>query len=120
MVDTRPPATAQEVIENKMDYLAEMIGNVHELVEQRSSNDEALRAAVRAGIVAAASDPDVWAVAITTLRSQMHHEAGSWLFGGVRAFFSRVAWVCLIGLGVYLIGGWSALMALVKTGATNP
>lgn len=120
MVDTRPPASAQEIIENKMDYLAEMIGNVHELVEQRSPNDQALRAAVRDGIVAAASDPDVWAVAINTLRSQMHHEAGSWLFGGVRAFFSRLMWVCLIGLGIYMLGGWSALVAFVKTGAPHP
>ena len=114
------PLPAHQALDRKLDYLAEMVGDVHELVDKRSPNEEALRAAVRDGIVAAASDPDVWAVAITSLRSQMHHEAGSWLFGGVRAVFSRLMWVCLIGLGIYMLGGWSALIAFVKTGAPHP
>jgi hypothetical protein len=119
MTDSTPP-TPQQALDRKMDYLAEMIGDVHQLVDKRSPSEEALRAAVRDGIVAAASDPDVWSVALATLRAQANSEAGSWLFGGVRAFLSRVAWLCLIGLGIYLVGGWAALMAFIKTGATQP
>jgi hypothetical protein len=115
-----PDITPTQALERKLDYLAEMVGDVHELVERRSPNEETLRAAVRDGIVAAASDPGVWSVALATLRDQAQSEAGGWLFGGVRAFFSRVAWLCLIGLGVYLVGGWAALAAFIKTGATHP
>lgn len=106
-----------ESFERQIDHLATMIGDVHELVEQRTPTEEMLRAAVRDGIVSAASSPEVWAVALAALRDQMHVGAGSWLFGGIQAFFSRLAWIFLIGLGIYLIGGWSALLAFIKTGA---
>ena len=109
--------TPSQALDRKMDALADMVGDLHELVESRSPNEEALRIAVRDGIVAAASDPEVWSVAIGTLRKQAHAEAGGWLFGGLSAFFSKVAWLFLIGLGIYLIGGWSALVAFVKSGA---
>ena len=120
MPPIKPDLTPHQALDSKLDYLAEMVGDVHELVEQRSPNEEALRAAVRDGIVAAASDPDVWSVALATLRAQAQSEAGGWLFGGLRAFFSRVAWLFVIGLGIYLVGGWAALVAVIKTGATHP
>jgi len=110
--------TPQQVLERKMDYLAEMVGDLHQQVEQRSPDAMALRAAVRDGIVAAASDPEVWSVAIGTLRQQAQSEAGGWLFGGLAAFFSKLAWVLVIGLGIYLVGGWSALAAFLKHGST--
>ncbi|MFN8993711.1 MAG: hypothetical protein ACK5X3_08660, partial [Pseudomonadota bacterium] len=91
-----------------------------ELDWDRAVNATNVGVAVRDGIVAAASDPSVWSVALATLRAQAQSEAGGWLFGGLRAFVSRVAWLCLIGLGVYLVGGWAALAAFIKTGATHP
>jgi hypothetical protein len=115
-MDSLPPITPAQALDRKMDHLAEMVGNLQEAVENRTPTDEALRIAVRDGIVAAASDPVVWSVAIGTLRKQAQAEAGGWLFGGLGAFFSRLAWVFIIGLGIYLIGGWSALVGFVKHG----
>lgn len=121
MTDPGPSTlTPTQALDRKMDALADMVGELHELVENRSPNEEALRIAVRDGIVAAASDPAVWSVAIGTLRKQAQSEAGGWLFGGLGALFSRLAWVLLIGLGIYLIGGWSALVAFLKHGTTAP
>lgn len=112
--------TPQQALDRKMDALADMIGNVHELVERRTPSDEAVRVAVRDGIVAAASDREVWATAIGTLREQAKSEAGGWLFGGIKSFFTRVAWILVIGLGIYLVGGWSALVAFLKHGGSAP
>ncbi len=116
-MDSRPP-TPMEALDRKMDALAEMIGNVHETVENRTPDELALRAAVRDGIVAAASDSHVWSVAIETLQGQAQKQAGGWLLGGIKAVFVRLAWVFVIGLGIYLIGGWSALVAFLKHGST--
>lgn len=75
---------------------------------------EQLSKAVRDGIRAAVSDPEMWAAATAAIQSKAAAEAGGWLFGGLRTILSRIAWVCVIGMGVYLVGGWGALAALVK------
>jgi uncharacterized membrane protein YdbT with pleckstrin-like domain len=112
--------TPNQVVESKIDGLAEMIGAVHESVEARQVDVDAIRIAVRDGIVAAASDREVWKLALDTLvpvaRQHAQAEAGSWLLGGMKAFFSRLAWVVVIGMGIYLVGGWSALVAFFKHG----
>ncbi len=118
MPDTRPPLTHAEALDLKMDALADMIGNVHELVESRSPNEEALRTAVRDGIVAAASDPHVWSVAIETLKGQAQSQAGGWLIGRVKSFISTILWVFVLGMLVYMMGGWSALVTFLKHGTT--
>ena len=112
--------TPQQVLERKLDFLAEMVGEVQTQVEQRSPTNEALRIAVRDGIVGAASDPEVWAVAIGALRQQAQTEAGGWLFGGLKAFLNRILWVALIGVAIYLVGGWSALVSFLKHGGAAP
>lgn len=119
--DTGPSTlTPHQALDRKLDYLAEMVGDVHTLVERRTPSEEALRTAVRDGIVAAASDPDVWSVAIGTLRQQAQAEAGGWLFGGLKAFLSKLAWIVVIVVAIYLVGGWSAVVAFLKTGGTQP
>lgn len=112
--------TPQQILERKMDYLAEMVGDLQQSVEERSPTNEALRVAVRDGIVAAASDPEVWSVAIGTLRQQAQAEAGGWLFGGLKAFLSKLAWIAVVVVAIYLVGGWSAVVAFLKTGGTQP
>lgn len=70
--------------------------------------------ATAAGIKKALSDPDMWAAASEGMRKHAATEAGGWLISGVKAGVSRIAWIMLIGLGVYLIGGWAALVSLFK------
>jgi hypothetical protein len=115
-----PPLTPQQVVERKLDGLAEMIGATHEAVESRQIDVDAIRIAVRDGIVSAASDREVWRVALETLvpiaREQAQAEAGGWLLGGIKTLASRIAWVMLIGVAIYLVGGWSALVAFFKHG----
>jgi threonine/homoserine/homoserine lactone efflux protein len=109
--------TPSQIIERKMDYLAEMIGDVQQNIERRSPSEEAMRTAVRDGIVAAASDPHVWSVAIETLKQNAQNQAGGWLLGRVKSFLSTLAWLFVIGMLVYMMGGWSALMSFLKTGS---
>jgi hypothetical protein len=116
-----PALTPQQVVERKLDGLAEMIGAAHEAVESRQIDVDAIRIAVRDGIVAAASDREVWKLALDTLvpvaRQHAQAEAGGWLLGGIKAFLSKLAWVAVIGVGIYLLGGWSALVAFFKHGS---
>jgi hypothetical protein len=116
-----PALTPQQVVERKLDGLAEMIGAAHEAVESRQIDVDAIRIAVRDGIVAAASDREVWKLALDTLvpvaRQHAQAEAGGWLLGGIKAFLSKLAWVAVIGMGIYLLGGWAALVAFFKHGS---
>lgn len=72
--------------------------------------------AVSEGIRIAVSDPDVWAAALEAMQMHAKAEAGGWLFGGIKALISKLAWILVIGTGVYLVGGWAALVALFKAG----
>jgi hypothetical protein len=67
------------------------------------------------GIKRAVSDPALWAAASEGMRMHAANEAGGWLLSGVKAMLSRVMWVALIGLAVYMVGGWTALAALFKS-----
>lgn len=75
---------------------------------------DSIRDAVRDGIRDAVADPELWAAAGAAMRSQAQSAAGGILLGGLRELVRRIAWVLAIAGGVYLIGGWSALAALVK------
>ena len=46
-------------------------------------------------------------------------QLGGWLFGGIGAALSKAAWMVIIGLAIYLVGGWSALASFVKSGAAQ-
>lgn len=75
-----------------------------------------IREAVRDGISQAISDPLNWAHAVGAIHEHAQKQAGTWLFGGLRVLVSRALWVALAGLAIYMIGGWSALVAFFKTG----
>lgn len=76
--------------------------------------------AVAHGLQRAMADPEVWAAAIAAMRTRAEQEAGSWLFGGLKMVASRIGWVLVIGLAIYLIGGWSALVSFLKGAASQP
>lgn len=78
---------------------------------------EQLAEAVRAGLHAAAADPQLWIAVSEAIGQRARSEAGGWLFGRLRAFASRMIWFLIIGSAVYMVGGWSALAALFKSHA---
>lgn len=98
------------------DILRELLRLQDQVTDSRGEalHVEQLSAAVRDGIRAAVSDPELLAAATAAIQKKAASEAGGWLFGGLRTILSRIAWVCVIGMGVYLVGGWGALAALVK------
>ena len=77
---------------------------------------DVIKHAVADGIKTALSDPQMWAAAMGAMQHHAQTEAGGWLLGGLKAVVSRAAWLVLIGMGIYMIGGWSALAAFFKTG----
>lgn len=74
----------------------------------------AIEDAVAAGIRQAAADPALWAAAGAAMRAQAQSAAGGWLLGGLRAMATRAAWAVAILAGVYALGGWGAVVALLK------
>lgn len=78
---------------------------------------EQVAKATAEGIQTAARDPLTWAAASEGLKLHATAEAGGWLLGGVRLMFSRLMWILVLGLAIYLVGGWSALVAFVKGSA---
>lgn len=88
------------------------------LEELRNSQRNAMTGiehAVAAGIRQAVADPAVWEAAGLAMRSQAQSAAGGWLLGGVRALATRAAWVVVIVAAVYALGGWGALLAILKS-----
>ena len=78
-----------------------------------------MRESVTAGLRDAVADPQLWEAAGRAMREQAQSAAGGWLLGGVGALGKRAAWVIAIDAGVYALGGWSALGALIKAQAAG-
>jgi hypothetical protein len=109
------PVSAEQVLDavhNAQDQIAS--------IQTRTLTSEQIATAVAHGIAQAVSDPKVWSAALVAVQSRAKTEAGGWLFGGLKAVFSKIAWVLFIGMGIYLVGGWSALAAFLKTGVAHP
>ena len=97
------------------DYLASQIGRLDdELAAVKTANAQAIASAVEAGILRAVSNPALWEAVGTAMRVQAQSAAGGWLLGGVKAMATRAAWVIAILAGVYAVGGWGAVLALLK------
>lgn len=98
-------------------HVVDKLGAMHEqLAEVAAASSPAnLQAAVASGIREAATDPELWASIMTAVRTQAQQEAGGWLLGGIKAVFNRLALLVVVGMGVYLLGGWSALVAIFKS-----
>lgn len=97
------------------DYLAGQIGRLDdEIAAMKQANSVAIAAAVKDGITQAASDPALWAAAGAAMRQQAQSAAGGWLLGGIKAAATRAAWIVAILAGVYALGGWGAVLALLK------
>lgn len=102
------------------DYLAGQIGRLDdEMAAMKAANEQAIAAAVELGITRAVSNPALWEAAGSAMRQQAQSAAGGWLLGGIKAAATRAAWVIAIIAGVYALGGWAAVLALVKGQAAS-
>ena len=66
------------------------------------------------------SNPALWEAAGVAMRAQAQSAAGGWLLGGMRAMFTRAAWIVAILAGVYrraLDGNAADARALERGGA---
>ena len=103
------------------DYIATQIDRLDdELVAMKAANELAIAAAVENGIMRAVSNPALWEAAGAAMRQQAQNAAGGWLLGGVKAAATRAAWIVAIIAGVYALGGWGAVLALLKGQAATP
>lgn len=97
------------------DYLASQIArHDDELEALRNLMCEKVAEAVADGIMRSVSDPAMWSAAVTAIQRQARDQAGGWLLGGVKAIFGRIGWVALALLTVYTLGGWGAVVVMLK------
>lgn len=109
MPNTEYQPTAQQL-------MAEVLRLQDQVAESRGEAISAavVTAAVKQGITDAVSDPKFWSSVMSAIQQQAANEAGGWLFGGLKAAMSKAFWLVIIGFGIYLVGGWSALVAAFK------
>ena len=73
-----------------------------------------IEVAVAAGIRTAVSDPELWAAAGKAMREQAQTAAGGLVLSGIRAAANRAAWILLLVLAIYSVGGWQAVVSWLK------
>lgn len=78
----------------------------------------AIRAEVAAGIRDAVSDPDTWAVAFDAFNKYAQSRTGKIFLGGIWTIVRKAAFIGMIVVGVYAIGGLPAVVALFKASNT--
>lgn len=103
------------------DIMREVLRLQDQITETRGEamRAENVRQAVADGIRLAVADPDMWSDALAAMQKHAQKEAGGWLLGWIKGMLSKAALFAMIGLGVYALGGWSALLALLKSGASH-
>lgn len=70
--------------------------------------------AVAAGIKQAASDPELWAVALVAMRKRAAASTGNLILDAGVGLLKRAAWWIVIALGLYSVGGFGAIAAMFK------
>lgn len=101
-------------------FVIDQLGDIKEQVNTMSEaalTAADVRRAVADGFMDAISSDAFWPAITNGMQRQAHQRAGGWLFGGLRELFSKLAWLFVIGLGIYLVGGWTALVAFFKSAA---
>lgn len=76
------------------------------------------RDAVRDGLADALTDERTWAKVFQVLQAQAAARTGEFVWGGIKGFVGKAAWVALGLLVLWSMGGWAAVKvgwaALVK------
>ena len=85
------------------------------LEQQMADIAVVMRESVRGGLRDAVADPELWDAAGAAMRAQAQSAAGGWLLGGVRSAANKAAWIGAVLLGLYALGGPTAVVAFVKS-----
>lgn len=108
------PMSAEEL----QAHLVDQVGDVKELVEDVRAGaltPRDVRDAMAEGLMAAISREDFWPTLGAGMQKHAAAQAGGWLLGGIKAALRRLFLFLVLGLLLYLVGGWSALVALFKS-----
>ena len=84
--------------------VAELAPHIAQAVGQ--STDAAMRRAL--------SDPETWSQAIRAIQARAQSHAGGWLLGGIGSLVRKAMWIMIAGMGIYMLGGWTALASVAK------
>ena len=106
--------------ESRDDYLAGQISRLDEELEMlREVMCTQVTNAIEAGIMRAAGNPELWKAASAAIQVQAKQRAGGWLLTGIGALFSKAGWIVMALVAVYTLGGFPAVLAMVKAWATS-
>lgn len=97
----------RDEISRQLDYLAQRAIDRDEMAKVMAE-------AVRAGIQAAVADPKLWADAGKAMQAQAEQATGGWLLESIKALFSKAGLIVMAAVGIYMVGGWGALLAALK------
>lgn len=103
-------------------HTIDQLGHIKEVVTDLHASaltQEAVRHAMADGLFDAINRPEFWPTLSSGLQRHARDEAGGWLLGSLKTALSRVLLFTVIGLLVYLVGGWTALVSFFKSG-THP
>jgi len=101
-------------------HIVDQLGDIKELASQIAEHTltrEDMSRAVSDGLLRAMRDPQFWPALTSGMQGYAQNEAGGWLFGSLKAALSKVFLFFVLGLLIYMVGGWSGLVAFFKGGA---
>lgn len=101
-------------------HIIDQLGDIKELatdIAGRTLTRDDVRDAIAEGLLRAIRHDEFWPALTTGMQRHAQAEAGGWLFGSLRAAMSKALLFMVLGLLVYLVGGWSGLVAFFKSGA---
>jgi len=108
--------------EQNQAHVVDQLGEIKELandIKAMTLTSEDVRDAIAEGVLRAIRHDEFWPALTSGMQRHAQAEAGGWLFGWVKAAVSKVFLFLVLGLMVYMVGGWSGLVAFFKSGA-NP
>lgn len=106
--------------EQNHSHVVDQLGDIKELatdIAAKTLTRDDMSQAVSDGVLRAMRDPQFWPAFTSGMHGYASAEAGGWLFGSIKAAVSKIFLFMLLGLLVYMVGGWSGLVAFFKSGA---
>jgi hypothetical protein len=96
-------------LEKRLDEHDTLIGRDGEKLKHLMAS------AFREAIDQTITDPEVWAKVRGAMVQQTQGAAGRWVLGGVMTGFKALCWAALVGLGLYILGGWKLVGAVLAS-----
>lgn len=101
-----------DAVQDHSDQVTALRGAIDDLPDQ-------IGVSIEKAIKRAVADRQTWHTAGEALHEVAKERAGGWLFGGLQVLFSRAMWLLIIGVGIYMLGGWTALAGAIKSVFTS-